>query len=151
MISTDLKLIRKWFTANSTIGELYSGNTMLCYILEDVARPIGVKVDKQTCICEGEYIIAVNFSNRFQRQLPIIYNTLDLSVTHGKARWTGVRIHPGNTAADTEGCLLPGMARLVDKVAESRSAFDELLRFIQSHPNFVKQGKLTLTIINEPV
>jgi hypothetical protein len=42
-----------------------------------------------------------------------------------------VRIHPGNTAADTEGCILVGVDRASDSIGRSRVAFDALFPKIQ--------------------
>lgn len=156
MISTaHLKLYRTTFTRNSTIGELWTTEPgkerMLAFVLEDVARPYGVKVPGKTCIWVGKYKIKITYSNRFKRPLPIIYNQEDLSVKSDKAIWTGVRIHPGNTAEDTEGCLLPGLVKMEDKVAQSRAAFDDIvLPYIVNHPDMKKNGYITLEIINKP-
>jgi hypothetical protein len=47
----------------------------------------------------------------------------------------GVRIHPGNTSADTEGCLLPGRTRTDRTVGESKVAFNALFGKIQQGLN----------------
>ena len=39
----------------------------------------------------------------------------------------GVRIHAGNTAADTAGCILVGKERDADDIRESRAALQALL------------------------
>ena len=51
----------------------------------------------------------------------------------------GVRIHTGNTANDTEGCILVGKSKGYDFVGGSRKAYDELMERI-------KGQKVTLEI-----
>jgi hypothetical protein len=112
-----LEVRRKWYTEESTIGELYVDGLFQCYTLEDRIRKPGVKVPKQTCIAAGLYRLVINFSQRFQRLLPQV---LDVPM------FEGVRIHPGNMAVDTEGCILVGTARDHNFVGNSRLAFGAL-------------------------
>jgi hypothetical protein len=93
----------------STIGKLYfrlaptDGWTWLCWTLEDPERevegqPVEMwKIKGKTAIARGVYQVAITMSQRFKRLLPI------LKLVFG---FEGVRIHGGNTAADTEGCIL---------------------------------------------
>ena len=46
--------------------------------------------------------------------------------------YAGIRIHPGNTAADTEGCLLPGRNKGIDAVTSSRIAFTALFEKLKA-------------------
>jgi hypothetical protein len=100
-----------------TIGELLVDGVHECWTLEDVVRPNGEKVYGETAIPYGTYKVGITFSNRFQRDLPLLYDVPDFS---------GIRIHPGNTAADTHGCLLVGQHKTSTSVTESRLAFDAL-------------------------
>ena len=115
-----LKVVRTTFTNRSTIGELYVDDAFECFTLEDIVRP--VKVPGMTAIPEGAYVVSVSFSNRFRRLLPEIHNV---------PNYTGVRIHPGNTDADTEGCILVGKTKAKDFIGNSRAAFDKLFARIQ--------------------
>ena len=114
-MSMNLVLTRRWFTPKCTIGTLDIDGNAECYILEDVERE--VKIPKETCIPLGTYMIVIDFSNRFQRRLPRL---LDVP------QFTGIRIHPGNMAKDTEGCLLPGVEKYEDSVGHSVIAFNNL-------------------------
>lgn len=101
----------------ATIGELSIDGQHECWTCEDVVRPPGVKVPGQTAIPAGRYRVTVTFSNRFQRLLPLVNDV---------PGFTGIRIHPGNTAADTEGCILPGVVKGTNNVGQSRMAFEPL-------------------------
>lgn len=105
-----------------TIGELYVDGEFECYTLEDTVRADGVKIAGRTAIPEGVYPIVISFSNRFQKLLPLLLHV---------PNYEGVRIHTGNTAADTEGCILVGRKRLVNSIGESRLAFNALFQKIQ--------------------
>lgn len=116
-----LDLIRDIFTLTSTTGMLYVDGKFYCYVLEDTDRYLekgGQKVFGKTAIPRGTYRVIVDFSNHFQKFLPLLLNV---------PQYAGVRIHTGNTALDTEGCLIVGMLRSADKVSSSKMAFDGLL------------------------
>lgn len=107
-----LFLERDIFTDKATTGRLTIGMDHECYTLEDVVRDI--KIKGETAIPYGIYEIVINWSNRFQRPMPLLLNV---------PGFDGIRIHAGNTAADTEGCILVGAGRGTDYVTESKKAF----------------------------
>jgi hypothetical protein len=94
-----------------------------CYTLEDVVRPAGEKVYGQTAIPEGRYRVKLTMSNRFKIVLPLLENV---------PNFEGVRIHPGNTAADTDGCILVGQSKTSNSIGASRLAFDRLFARLQA-------------------
>ena len=93
--------------------------TYTCQTLEDIPR--AVKVPGRTAIPAGRYEIAVNWSQRFLRRMPLLLNV---------PNFEGVRIHPGNTAADTEGCILVGLYRQDHALLQSRPAFETVFTMI---------------------
>lgn len=139
----DLILKRNVFTVNATFSTMYEVNkhdnslTPICKILEDVARPLGVKIDGETCIPAMKNLkINITYSNRFETELPIIFTHIVLDgqnhvLYDGYNKWTGIRIHPGNTSNDTEGCLLPGTVYDKKRIYNSRVAFDRLFKIIK--------------------
>lgn len=123
MIPLELRILRDTFTPRSTTGILsWDGRPFGC-VCEDVDRGLAatmtaaeiaaVKVRGRTAIPVGRYRIAITLSARFGRRMPLL---LDVP------GFRGIRIHAGNTSADTEGCLLPGMARGPDCVTRSAVA-----------------------------
>jgi hypothetical protein len=116
-----LKLERSRCGPKCTIGTLLVDGKVECFTLEDVVRA-GEKVYGETAIPAGVYNVVVTPSNRFKRDLPLIENV---------PNFEGIRIHPGNTAADTHGCILVGAAKGPDYVSHSREAFDALFKKIK--------------------
>ena len=129
-----LQLIRKRLSPESTIGDLLVDQTFECFTLEDPLRP--EKIPGKTAIPAGTYEVAVTFSNRFGRPLPLLLNV---------PAFEGVRIHPGNTPHDTEGCILVGstVGPAPNFIGNSRAAFDALFPKIEAA---VRQGKVFIEI-----
>lgn len=117
-----LTVRRLELTGQSTIGRLAIDGTDFCWTLEDVVRS-GPKVYGQTAIPAGTYAVQLTMSPHFGRVLPLLV---------GVPGFEGVRIHPGNTAADTEGCLLVGLGHADDRITDSRAAFDALFARLQA-------------------
>ena len=115
-----LTLIRDIFTDKSTTGRLLINGEDECYTLEDPSRPI--KIAGTTGIPEGVYEVTITFSNRFQKRLPLLKNV---------PGFEGIRIHSGNKAEDTEGCILVGSSRSKDWISKSGVAFQALFNKLQ--------------------
>lgn len=127
-----LQLTRKIFTDKSTIGELAVDGKSECFTLEDVVRP--EKIKGETAIPAGTYEIAITFSNKFQKLLPLLLNV---------PNYEGVRIHLGNKPEDTEGCILVGQTKAPDFVGGSRAAFAPLFEKLQ---DALKREKIFIEI-----
>ena len=131
---TEMLLRRRWYSDRSTIGVLTLGE-FSCFTLEDRVREPGVKVQDKTAIPAGRYRVVVDFSQRFQRRMPLL---LDVPM------FTGIRIHSGNTAQDTRGCVLVGEWRAPDWVGDSRRAFADLFFLINT------ADELWIAVTDEP-
>lgn len=82
---TEMLITRRTYTRNSTIGDLYIDGQYFSHTLEDTIRE--VKVAGVTAIPYGRYEVIINFSNRFQRPMPLLLNV---------PGFLGVRIHGGS-------------------------------------------------------
>ena len=118
-----VEIRREIYTGKSTVGRLFLNGEFECFTLEDCQRPQGGKVAGATCIPAGSYSLVINRSLRFRRLLPQLLEV---------PGFEGIRIHPGNTDADTEGCILVGQTRSEDFVGSSRAAFQKLFRKLQA-------------------
>jgi hypothetical protein len=131
-----IELQRTTYTENSTIGRMFVDGVFQCYTLEDMVRPDGVKVYGETAIPPGVYDVTLTMSPRFRRVLPLL---LDVK------NFVGVRIHPGNSARDTEGCILVGETAATDWIGRSKVAFDKLLQRMQAELVLGKKIELTIS------
>ena len=114
-----LLLDRVEYDTDATIGQLFVDGQFECLVLEDTVRP--VKIAGKTAIPAGTYHVLLTHSPRFKRRLPLLVNV---------PGFDGIRIHPGNSDSDTEGCLLPGESLSVQLgkpfLMHSKAAFDRL-------------------------
>jgi len=115
-----LLLKRRYQGSHYTIGSLSIDGKYLCDTIEDKVRDVNRdgdlddpgegKVFGETAIPFGTYDVELSMSPKFKRLLPMVLN-----VKH----FTGIRIHRGNTAKDTHGCILPGENKEKGKVLYS--------------------------------
>lgn len=117
-----LKRDRECGTTNCTLGRLTIDGEPQCYTLEDLERE--VKIHGETAIPVGVYEVIITPSARFKRNLPLLVDVPNFS---------GVRIHPGNSSADTGGCILVGDVPDIQAnwLGASRNAFNRLFPKIQ--------------------
>ncbi len=101
----NLLLQRKVLKYNGTIGELSIDGEHHCFTLEDFVREVPGKpvsewkVKGDTAIPVGHYKVTLENSNRFGP------DTITINSVEG---FEAIRMHGGNTVADTEGCPLVG-------------------------------------------
>ena len=144
----NLLLRRDTFTPECTLGKLYLvGEKLqfiertyhLCETLEDPVRSIrDVKIEGETAIPTGRYPVTITWSPKFQKFLPIL---------SGVPGYTGVRIHRGNTADDTRGCILLGIKRETNKIIQSGIAFTIVENLLKQELNI--GGECFIEISND--
>ena len=130
-----MKLIRFKRTNSCTFGKLYIDDKFYCYTLEDIVRE--VKIKHQTAIPTGTYQVVINYSIRFKRMMPLLINV---------PNFTGIRIHAGNTAANTSGCILVGSEISEESILGSSTVFKNLFNFLEDR---LIDEKYVLKIVNE--
>lgn len=125
-----LTLLRRASFGGATIGKLYVDGVFACHTLEDEVRevegqPVAVwKIKDKTAIPKGTYVVTLETSARFGPE------TLSLANVPG---FSYIRMHAGNTAADTEGCILLGMQAGVNTLigGTSRPARDLIKGYVR--------------------
>lgn len=112
----------------SPMGGGLEGASYFCDTLEPTWRDYAhgaYKIKGRSAIPEGRYAVVVTRSPKFGQWLPLLLGGPDFN-----RKWKGVRIHAGNTAADTEGCILVGKNLEVGKVLDSRIWLKRLMKKI---------------------
>lgn len=144
MTDSPLKLFvaRHGGTEKFTGGRLYINGEFECFTLEDEVREIQNepvekwKIKGQTAIPRGKYKVIISFSPRFGKRLPELLNV---------PGYVGVRIHPLNTAAQTEGCIGVGDDDPSDGfLGQSRAAFNRIFEKIQDALNVGEDVWITI-------
>lgn len=138
-----------------TIGKMYVDGAYVCDTLEDkdrgltsnmsVAQICGVKVHGETAIPTGRYLVDMKtvsprFGGRAQYQfcrgrLPRLCNT---------PGYQGVLIHIGNTAKDTDGCILVGENKAVGRVLKSTATFRKIYPILKAADERGEQIYITI-------
>lgn len=138
-----LTLKRIALRSTYTIGKLYIDDVYFCDTLEDTVRDTNKsgkfdngeqKVKGKTAIPYGTYEIKWTYSPRFKKYTPQLMNV---------PSFEGIRVHAGNTSADTEGCLILGENKQVGKVLNSRATINKFYQIIKEA---CSNGKVTIEI-----
>lgn len=125
-----------------TIGRLYVDGKYFCDTIEDkdrgLSQALPVTVNKNlkrrgvTAIPAGRYRITLDVvSPKFSKKTAYQFCGGRLPRLVNVPAFDGVLIHIGNTANDTEGCILVGKNTQVGKVLESTVTFRALYEVLQ--------------------
>ena len=118
-----------------TIGKLYIDGVYFCDTIEDKVVDVDKsgkfegnekKVYGESAIPYGIYKVIVTLSPRFKRFLPELINVPNFDF---------IRIHAGNTAKDSHGCIIVGQNKEVGKVLNSRFYEQKLVGMLKGEKN----------------
>jgi Family of unknown function (DUF5675) len=136
-----LEVRRTIKTPEATIGTFWINGIQKYWTCEDVVREVAGepveqwKIAGKTAIPVGTYPVVISWSNRFQRDMPEIKDV---------PGFLGIRIHCGNTSADTEGCILIGAGHINGSIINSRLAMDDFMP--QLTKAWQNKEKITISI-----
>lgn len=141
-----IRIDRQWKKAEYTISKVYiNGRYYGCNALEDTDRGLlqamqiaeiqKRKIKGKTAIPRGYYDVKVTWSEKYQRNMPLVVDVPGFS---------GIRLHSGNSAKDTEGCILFGKNDKVGWISDSRYWTDKIYRLINTA--LAKGEKITLIV-----
>jgi hypothetical protein len=99
----NVEILRKPTQKDHMDGVMLLDGQYFGHTVEDCRRGEGVKIAGETAIPAGTYVLTVEPSPRFGRDLPRLQNV---------PGFDGVLIHGGNTALDSHGCVLVAANRL---------------------------------------
>lgn len=130
----EIRIERKYKRDTYTIGHLYIDGRYYCDTLEDKDRGltsdmsegdiIKAKVKGETAIPTGVYEVTLDVvSPRFASSSLYRFCGGKLPRLIGVKGYCGVLIHIGNTAKDTEGCILVGKNTAKGTVTDSTATF----------------------------
>lgn len=128
----ELILRRKFKGPAYTVGDLSVDGEFFCNTIEDTVRVLPAscpdtprgrsctckeKVYARTAIPAGTYKVTLAYSPKYKRRMPYL---------HDVPHFLGILIHPGNTEADSTGCIIVGENSVKGKVLNSRTTFRRL-------------------------
>lgn len=126
-------VIKRFLLENKfSVGNLYIDKKFYCNTIEDRDRDLrqvmsvdeilSKKVYSETAIPTGIYKVIIDYSNKYKRNMPHILNVKGFD---------GIRIHSGNFATDSMGCVLCGAFNGKDAVVNSRATTKVVQDLIQ--------------------
>lgn len=134
-----------------TIGDLYIDGKWFSNTLEDTDRGLSqdmsleeikkIKVYGKTAIPTGTYKVNMNIiSPKFKTRVwAKPYNGM-IPRLENVPGYEGILFHPGNSAEDSNGCILLGYNTVKGKVTQSQDTFHKLMAIL------TKEKDITITI-----
>ena len=137
MQSLELILERKWKKSDYTIGRLFVDGEIFSNTLEDTDRGLTsemtaeqirkIKIKAKTAIPTGRYKITLSVqSPKYKDRKQYAFCKGYLPRLQAVKGYSGVCIHIGNFAKDTEGCILVGENKVKGAVVNSTVWFKKL-------------------------
>lgn len=122
----ELLLTRQVTVGEATIGTLEVDGKFQCHTLEDLERT--EKIHGRTAIPPGTYNVTLAESPKFSKRYEQAGRSRLIPRLHDVRNFTGILIHIGNKAEDTDGCILVGSWRpsMGAFIASSGKAYDAL-------------------------
>ena len=140
----DLHLKRIAKKNGYTIGKLYINNAYFCDTLEDVDRGLSSSMSNDVLKYKKLAHITAIPTGRYQVTMDVISPRLSKSnfyKQYGGGRaprllnvpaFEGILIHCGNTAKDTDGCILVGKNSKVGMVLDSKITYSKLYPLLEA-------------------
>lgn len=143
-IIMEILLQRTKKTEDYTEGKLFVDGVYVCDTIEDAERGLDQsmseeeitekKVYEKTAIPTGRYKVTIDWSNKFGKMLIHILNVKGFD---------GIRVHSGNSAGDSFGCVLVGLRTSNGWVSSSRKTYAILHKMVEDG---LKNGCVYITI-----
>lgn len=133
--SVTIRLVRKWQTKKSTIGEFTIDNTQIKGFILEERGPDTTESGKEQRVPIGTYNLEWHSGTKIKKGLKLFNDVV--------SKDRAILIHSGNTADDTEGCLLPGTTRSTDFVGGSKDKLKEIFTYVEEIG--IKNAKIIIT------
>lgn len=133
--SLTIRLVRKWQTKKSTIGEFTIDNTQIKGFILEEKGPDTTDSGKEQRVPIGTYNLEWHSGTKIKKGLKLFSDVV--------SKDRAILIHSGNTADDTEGCLLPGTTRSADFVGGSKDKLKEIFTYVEEVG--IKNAKIIIT------
>ena len=127
----EILIQRRYKKESYTIGKMLINGEYFCDTLEDKDRGLTqsmslaqvqkLKVYGKTAIPTGEYSVKMTLSPHFNRVLPLVENVKGFD---------GIRIHNGQNADHSLGCILVGRNKIKGGLIDSRLTLDKLVMLL---------------------
>jgi len=149
----EILIERAYKKADYTIGRFFINGERICETIEDKDRGLTQdmkeedirrrKVYGQTAIPTGRYVVGFTYSPKFSQcsyaqgggKIPLIY---------GVKGFNSIRMHSGNSAKDSEGCVILGENKAVGMVLNSAKTCEKV--FARMYESYLRNEPIFLTI-----
>ena len=157
MSNLQMKLDRRYKCNGYTIGHLYVDGRFFCDTLEDADRGLAdtmteaeiksKKLKSITAIPTGVYYVTVGTKSAKFGDKPFYRQTCGGKLPRllGVKGFDGILIHCGNTAKDTDGCILVGENKVKGQLINSRETFSRLYAVLKAA--YDSHTTITITIV----
>lgn len=155
----EIILHRSFLGKDYSVGHIYIGGSVFCDTIEDVDRDIDQatslavirqkKVYGKTAIPTGRYKVELSPSPNYQKKAltDSYFRQYANAMPHllNVPGFSGILIHPGTTANDTEGCVLVGRNLVKGKILQSRDTFSRLYSILSETKKRGEDIYITIT------